>query len=235
MNKVKRAIIVAAGKGERMQPITLTTPKPLVKVNSTAMIETIIDALHKNGIYEIYIVVGYLKEQFEYLRKKYDSLTLIENPFYDSCNNISSLYAARDYIEDAFILDGDQVILNPQILNPIFDRSGYNCVYTKEHTNEWLLKCSNGIIESCSRCGGNNGYQLYSISRWCSKDAKKLKKLLEAEFIEKKNTQIYWDDVAMFCYPEEFELGIYEMSADDIIEIDSISELEETQKKLSEK
>ena len=62
MYKIKRAIIMAAGIGERMKPLTLTTPKPLVVVNGVRMIDTVIDALWKNDISEIYIVVGYLKE-----------------------------------------------------------------------------------------------------------------------------------------------------------------------------
>ena len=64
MAKVQRAIIMAAGLGNRMHPVTLTTPKPLVKVNGKRMIDKVIDGLHQNGIQEIYIVVGYLKEQF---------------------------------------------------------------------------------------------------------------------------------------------------------------------------
>ena len=116
MHQVKRAIIMAAGTGTRMHPVTLTTPKPLVKVNGQAMIESVIEALHKNDIYEIHIVIGYLKEQFYALNEKYENLHFIENPYYDTCNNISSLYVAREYLEDVIILDGDQIIYDPSIL-----------------------------------------------------------------------------------------------------------------------
>lgn len=225
MHKVKRAIIMAAGTGSRMRPVTLETPKPLVKVNGTRMIDTAIDGLLANSISEIYVVVGYKKEQFNQLQEDYPFIKLIDNPYYDTCNNIASLYVAREYLEDCIILDGDQIIYNKTILQPDFGHSGYNSVFVKQETDEWLQTVENGIVVSCSRNGGSCGWQLYSISRWTAEDGARLKKHLEIEFEQKKNRQIYWDDVAMFCYPNDYKLGIYPMNKEDVIEVDSIAEL----------
>lgn len=225
MRTVKRAIIMAAGIGKRMQPLTFETPKPLIPVNGVRMIDTVIQGLHANGITEIYVVVGYLKEQFYSLPQQYPGLQIIENPYYDTCNNISSLYVAREHLEECIILDGDQIIYNSKVLSPGFERSGYNSVWTDKKTDEWLQTVEDGIVTSCSRTGGKGGWQLYSISRWTAEDGRKLRHHLEIEFEKKGNHQIYWDDVAMFCYPEEYRLGIWPMGHEDVIEVDSLKEL----------
>lgn len=225
MYEVKQAIIMAAGMGNRMRPLTLETPKPLIKVNGSRMIDTIIRALYVNGIHEIYVVVGYMKEKFFCLKKEYPGIVLIENPYYDRCNNISSLYMAREFIENSIILDADQIIYNEKAVSKKFERSGYNCVWTKQRTKEWMLTMEKGIVTHCSRTGGENGWQLYSISRWTAEDGKRLRKHLETEFAEKKNTQIYWDDIALFCYPEQYQLGINKMEEGDVVEIDNMEEL----------
>ncbi len=226
MNTVKRAIIMAAGTGTRMRPLTLETPKPVIKVNGVRMIDTVLDALHQNGIHEIYVVVGYLKEKFYAWAEEQDGVEIVENVYYDTCNNISSLYSARDHLGDCMILDGDQMIYNPSILDPHFTLSGYNAVWCEGETDEWLMDVKDGIVRSCSRTGGSHGWQLYSISRWSAEDGRKLKKHLEQEF-ESGNTNIYWDDVAMFCHFEDYTLGIREMQKSDIVEIDGLDELAE--------
>lgn len=224
VNTVKRAVIMAAGIGKRMQPVTFDTPKPLIKVNGTRMIDSVVSALRNNGINEIYVVVGYLKEQF-YKWAEESDVTLIENPFYDTCNNISSLYAAREHLEDSIILDGDQIIYNGKILEPHFTLSGYNAVWSEGHTDEWLMEVEDGVVTSCSRTGGERGWQLYSVSRWSAEDGRTLKELLELEFETKKNHDVYWDDIPMFLHPDRFRLGIRIMNYEDILEIDSFEEL----------
>ncbi len=224
VHTVKRAIIMAAGIGKRMQPLTLEIPKPLVRVNGVRMIDSVVHALNKNGITEIYVVIGYMKEQFYAWAEAHPEIKLIENPLYDSCNNISSLYAAREHLTDCIILDGDQIINDPAALDPHFSLSGYNAVWCEGETDEWLMQEENGHVSSCSRTGGRHGWQLYSVSRWSKEDGTKLRQYAEYEF-ENGNTDIYWDDVPMFIHFDKFTLGIKEMSANDVTEIDDLSEL----------
>lgn len=241
MFRVKRAIIMAAGFGSRLMPLTQKTPKPLIKVNGVPMIETIIDGLVSNEIKEIHIVVGHLKEQFyqfkEEIAAKYCDIkiNIIENPYYDKCNNISSLYVAKKYVSESVIIDGDQVLVNQDILNPKVNKSGYCSSWVFNGTNEWLQQIDeHGIVTECSRIGGENGYQLHGVSFWSKEDGNRLQELLELEFKQKQNRDIYWDDIAMFVHRDKFCLGIREIGRNDIIEIDSIDELKEIDKSYKE-
>ena len=76
MHRVERAIIMAAGVGKRLRPITDTIPKPMVEVNGVRMVDTVIQGLRYNGIKEIYIVVGYLKEKFYSLKMQYPEINI---------------------------------------------------------------------------------------------------------------------------------------------------------------
>ncbi len=225
MHRVKRAIIVAAGLGDRMHPVTLTVPKPLVPVRGQRMIDSISHALHQNGIREIYVVVGYLGEQFAALEREYPGLRLIENPDYRTANNISSLYYAREHLGDCVILDGDQIIRDPAILSPEFQQSCYCCQWVERPTREWLLRTEEGVVTACSRTGGDRGWELHSVSLWTREDGEKLRRHLEYEYEKKQNRTIYWDDVALFCHPEDYRLGIRPMFPDALVEIDSFEEL----------
>ena len=216
---------MAAGRGTRLYPLTEHTPKPLTVVCGKVIIETVIDSLIYNGIEEIVVVTGYLSNKFEYLKDKYKNIILLTNPYWAECNNISSLYVARDYLEDAFIVDGDQIIRDPQVLCPVFIKSGYSAVWTDKPSKEWILELDGLDIVSCSRTGGEKGWQLFGISRWNAEDGKRLRSHIEKEFVEKGNRQIYWDDVPVFCYPDEYDLAAYPMDTEKVIEIDTISEL----------
>ena len=80
MHQVRRAIIMAAGRGERLRPLTDRVPKPLIPVKGTPMIVSILEALRRNGIRETVIVTGYMAEAFEALREDYPEIRLVHRP-----------------------------------------------------------------------------------------------------------------------------------------------------------
>jgi len=101
--RAKKAIFIAAGFGSRMVPVTLNTPKPLIRVNGKRIIDTLIDACLENGITEIYVVRGYLAEQFDQLLYKYPMIKFLENPSYNEANNIGSAMVARYMLQNAYV------------------------------------------------------------------------------------------------------------------------------------
>jgi len=104
--KPKNAIILAAGFGMRMVPINMTTPKALLEVNGEPLIERTIKQLHEAGVKDITIVVGFMKESFDYLIDEY-GVKLVVNSEYASKNNLSSLALVLDRISNTYIVPSD--------------------------------------------------------------------------------------------------------------------------------
>ena len=102
----KNAIILAAGLGMRMVPINLTVPKGLLEVHGEPLIERVIKQLHEVGVHDITVIVGFMKESFEYLIDEY-GVKLIVNPDYASKNNLSSLALVVDRISNTYIVPSD--------------------------------------------------------------------------------------------------------------------------------
>ncbi|WP_461878232.1 phosphotransferase [Fusicatenibacter sp.] len=102
----KNAIILAAGFGMRMVPINTETPKGLLEIKGERLIERTIRQLHEVGITEIYVVVGFMKEQYEYLIDEY-GVELIVTPDYASKNNLHSLKKAVGHLSNSYIIPCD--------------------------------------------------------------------------------------------------------------------------------
>ena len=102
----KNAIILAAGFGMRMVPINTETPKGLLEIKGERLIERTIRQLHEVGITEIYVVVGFMKEQYEYLIDEY-GVDLIVAPDYATKNNLHSLKTAVDHLSNSYIIPCD--------------------------------------------------------------------------------------------------------------------------------
>ncbi len=105
-NSPRNAIILAAGFGMRMVPINMETTKGLLEVNGEVLIERIIRQLHEAGVYEIYVVVGFMKEHYEYLIDEYH-VELIVNSEYAAKNNLHSLKKAVSHLSNTYIVPCD--------------------------------------------------------------------------------------------------------------------------------
>lgn len=226
--RVKRAVFIAAGFGSRMVPITLNTPKPLVMVHGKRIIDTLLDAVVKAGIEEIVLVRGYLAEQFDVLQKKYPQIKFVHNSIYNEANNISSVLAVRDLLENAYVFEADLVLSNPSLITKYQYCSNYLAVPV-ERTEDWCFKVSSGKIIKMG-IGGVNCYQMVGISYWTKEDGKKLQGHIEQVFQMPGGKERYWDQVPLEYFIDEYNVEVRECTFSDVVEIDSFSELKKIDK-----
>ena len=225
---VKRAVFIAAGFGSRLVPITLNTPKPLVRVNGKRIIDGLIDACLEAGIDEIYIVRGYLREQFDQLLYKYPMIKFIDNDLYNEANNISSALLAKDYLENAYVFEADLLIYNPSIIKKYHYQSDFLAI-KKDRSDDWCFKTKDGIIVE-ERIGGEDCYQMVGISYWNSEDGKKLKKHIEEAYNSPGGKEYYWEQVPLVVYKNDYKVEVAECMEEDITEIDTFKELKKIDK-----
>lgn len=221
--RVKRAIFLAAGFGSRLVPITLNTPKPMVLVNGKRIIETLLDAVAKAGIEEIYIVTGYLSEQFEILKKKYPQIKLVENKMYNEANNISSAYLVRNLIKNAYVLESDLYLYNPRLIRKYEYHSNFLGYYV-DRSDDWCIEVKNGIITK-EKMGGINCYQMVGISYYDEKDGLNIEKDMEEVFKSPGGKEKYWEQVILDICKKNYNIYLRECHKEDIIEIDTFNEL----------
>ena len=226
--RVKRAVFIAAGFGSRLVPISLNTPKPLVRVKGIRIIDTLLDAVCAAGIDEIIIVRGYLGEQFDQLKYKYPGISFLENPLYNESNNISSMMCARYLLQNAYVLESDLLLRNPNLISKYQYTSNYLGVPT-ERTDDWCFETKSGIITRV-RVGGKNCHHMFGISYWNQTDGAKLADHIKQVYEMPGGKERYWDQVALEYFIKDYAIEVRECSFDDIIEIDTFGEL----KKLDE-
>lgn len=222
--RVRRAVILAAGFGDRLIPITLNTPKPLIRVNGVRIIDTMLDALYRKDIREIYIVRGYLKEQFDQLLYKYPDIRFLDNDDYRETNNISSVMKAKDLLSNAYVLEGDLIIKNPDLIQKYQYESNYLGVPV-ERTDDWCFTVSHKKIINGIVVGGLNCWHMYGISYWNEEDGKKLSAHIEDVYRAPGGKERFWDLVPLQYHADEYSVHIRECSFEDIIEIDTFREL----------
>lgn len=221
--RARRAVFIAAGFGSRLAPITLNTPKPLVRVHGIRIIDRLIDACLKAGIDEIYIVRGYLAEQFDQLLYKYPMLHFLENSLYNEANNISSAMIARELLSNAYVFEADLLLSNPEIITRYHYSSDFLAI-KKQQTDDWCFEVQGGVITE-EKVGGEDCWQMVGISYWNQKDGKQLVQDIPEVYAAPGGTERYWEQVPLVYKKENYHVEIRACQEEDIVEIDTFSEL----------
>lgn len=226
--RARRVIFLAAGLGSRLLPLTLNTPKPLIRVQGKRILDTAIDAALAVGIEEIYIVRGHLAEQFDQLLAKYPMIRFLENPAYNETNNISSAMCARFLLENAYVMEADLVVNNPAVIRKYHYTS--DCLGVPVSvTDDWCLTSQNGIVTGLQE-GGTDCHHLFTVYYWNAEDGRKLQSHIEEVYHSPGGKQRFWDQVPLMYHRKDYQVEIAECAMTDITEIDTLRELQAVDK-----
>ncbi|MGN2336997.1 sugar phosphate nucleotidyltransferase [Clostridium cagae] len=229
-----RAILVAAGMGTRLRPLTNTIPKSLVEVNGISLLERQIINLKEIGIDEIVVLTGYLHEKFDDLVKKYN-LVKIVNDKYDVYNNIYTMYLAKEYLQDTFVIDADNYI-NKKFLPKVRpENSEYYSACKENIDGEWILRYDeNNKLQrvDIGKEGQEPSYIMSGASYWSEKDGKFIAQKLNEKVEHGDFKNLYWDDIVVENL-KDLDVYVNKIGSNDIFEIDSLKDLEYLKNKLS--
>ena len=219
-NKPKRAIILAAGFGMRMVPINTETPKALLMVHGECLIERQIKQLHKVGITEIYVVVGFLKEQFEYLIDNY-GVKLIVNTDYATKGNIYSLKLASEYMDNSYIIPSDiWCDRNPFNLYELY--SWYMVTDLIDDDSEVRVNRKSELVRVPKNASGNT---MIGISYLLHSDAQKIRRKINLLCQEKEKLDCFWEEA--LYENDKMLIPARIMESTDVVEINTYEQLRE--------
>lgn len=224
--KPQRALILAAGIGMRMIPINSIVPKGMLEVNGEPLIERLIRQLHEVQIKDITIVVGFMKEQYEYLIDKY-GVKLVFNEQYFEKNNLFSVKKVDDLLENSYIIPCDIWCAE----NPFHQYELYSWYMVSNQVDEESFVRINRKRELKVVHDEETGNRMIGIAYVCEKEAEQLKQRIEEMIHTKRYYHSFWEEAAiqnskMILYPREVgENAVYEINTlEELRELDGNSE-----------
>ncbi len=225
--RVKRAVILAAGRGERLRPESDQIPKPMTKVHTQRFVETQLDALARVGISDITIVRGYKGEMFDELLGEYPHLKFIDNPEWHSAGAIVSAALAIDKLAGAYLIEGDLYMKNTSILRPFEYRSSwYSQPIPTE--NDWFFSVDETERIQALDFGTTDHHRHYKyvgIQYWAPREAELLKADLKTVLATPSGRQAFIESVPFAPHTGTYEIYARKIGPDDATEVDTYEEL----------
>ena len=216
----QNAIILAAGFGMRMVPINTETPKALLEVNGEVLIERTIKQLHEVGIKDIYVVVGFMKEKFEYLIDEY-GVELIVNDEYATKNNLHSLALIVDRISNTYIIPGDVWSdRNPFRKNELY--SWYMVSDLVDDDSDVRVNRKMELVRVSEKSGGN---AMIGISYLVGEQAEIVKERIYSLMTNKRYDGAFWEET--LYTKDRMIVPARVVHATDVVEINTYEQLRE--------
>lgn len=216
----KNAVILAAGFGLRMIPINSEIPKGLLEVKGEPLIERLIKQIHEAGIEEIYIIVGFMKEQYEYLIDEY-GVKLIVNREYASKNNLHSLKLVLDKLSNTYIVPCDIWCVR----NPFHQHEMYSWYMVSDRIDEDSEVRVNRKMELVSKSKSNSGNAMIGITYLLDKDAQFVRQRVEELCCNNDYNDSFWE-TALYQQGKMI-IAAKVASAFDVMEINTYEQLRE--------
>ena len=220
--KVDNAVILAAGLSSRFAPISYEKPKGVLRVRGEVLIERQIEQLREAGITDITVVVGYKKEYFFYLRKKY-GVTLVNNDEYASRNNNGSLWRVRGCLGNTYVCSSDDYFTQNPFDAYVF-KAYYSAQYAEGPTKEWCMETGAGGRITKVTVGGSNSWYMLGHVYFDRAFSERFVKILEEEYDRPETVDMLWEDLYIE-HIKELDMTLRPYPAGAINEFDSLDEL----------
>lgn len=209
--RVKNAVLMAAGYGSRLGPITEQIPKGLLRIRGEVLVERQIEQLVEAGVADIFLVTGYRSEQFAYLGT-HPHVHIVENPDYHRYNNTSSLYRVLDELDNTYICSADNYFTK-NVFAPYVYRSYYAATYGDEPTEEYYLSVDADDRITGVQIGGARGWYMMGHVYFTRAFSEKFRTLLRHAYeIDAAVREMLWEQFYMQhlnelilyrkCYPQ---------------------------------
>jgi CTP:phosphocholine cytidylyltransferase-like protein len=196
----------------------------LIEVKGEVLIERQIRQLREAGVPQIYIVVGYMGDQFRYLEDKF-GVHIVENPDYNTRNNNASIYAVKDILANTYICSSDNYFLENPFESEVSE-CYYAAVYADGETKEWCIEYDQNNTITDVTIGGKNAWFMLGHTFWSKEFSQKFIEILLAEYNLPKTANLLWESIYIE-HINELDMKIRKYSSDVIFEFDTLDELRE--------
>ena len=222
--RVTNAVLMAAGYGSRLAPITDRTPKGLLRVRGEVLVERQIAQLRAADIADIYLVVGYLKKQFSYLASD-PHIHLVENEDYHCCNNTSSLYRVLDVLDNTYICSADNYFME-NVFAPYVYRAYYAAVYGDTPNDEYYLTVNGDGRITDVQIGGAHGWYMLGQAYFTRNFSAQFSALLRTGYEQDVSVRsLLWEQFYM-RHLDELPLERREFPDGIIYEFDTLADIQ---------